>query len=55
MTTIIAIDYINDDGTRQSFTCAPDSRAHREAREHQCAGVCVVIEPIDLDDEGIPY
>lgn len=52
---LIAIDYVNDDGTRCSFTVEPNSRAHREALEHEAAGVCVIIEEIALDLEGIPY
>lgn len=46
---LIAIEYVCDDGTRNSFTVEPNSRAHREALEHEAAGVCVVIEEITLN------
>lgn len=52
---LIAISYVHDDGTRHEFYCAPGERAHREALEHEAAGVCVVIETIELDAEGIPF
>lgn len=45
----IAISYVRDDGTRHEFTCLPGSRAHREALEHEAAGVCVAIVEIELD------
>lgn len=51
----IAIEYINDDGTRHSFTTLPGSRAHREALEHEAAGVCVVVEEVDLDDSDMDF
>ena len=49
MATIICVEYVNDDGTRCSFTCAPGDRLHREAIEHEAAGVCVVVEEVNLD------
>lgn len=51
----IAIEYVSDDGVRRSLTALPGSRAHREALEHEAAGVCVVIEEIDLGDEHMDF
>lgn len=46
----IAVEYVSDDGVRTSFNCSPGSRAHREALEHERAGVCVVIHEVDEHD-----
>lgn len=50
----VEVEYCADDGTRSGYRCAPGSRLHREALEHEAAGCCVVIVEITHADLGAP-
>ena len=58
MATMIAIEYVLEDGIRESFTTVSGSEAHRRALADTDRGVCVVVEEIEFDefvDDGIPW